>query len=50
MPTPATLYTIRRKHLLSDIRFWRARGHGPLSLHQLRMELSALRSCRVLVS
>ena len=48
--TKTTIYTIRRKHLLSDIRFWRARGHGPQSLLQLRMELAALRSCRTLVS
>ena len=45
-----TIYKIRRRHILSEIAFWRSRGHGAPSLRQLRMELVALRSCRALVS
>ena len=45
-----TIYSIRRRHILSEITFWRARGHEPASVHQLRMELAALRLCRALVS
>jgi len=44
------LYSIRRKYLLQEITLWRGRGHGALSLQQLRMELASLRACRVLVS
>ena len=51
-PTAATktIYSIRRRHILREIGFWRDRSHGPESLHQLRMELAALRACRALVS
>ena len=45
-----TIYTIRRRHLLNEIAFWRARGHEAASVHQFRMELVALRACRTLVS
>ncbi|HEY1034978.1 MAG TPA: hypothetical protein VGE09_08355 [Pseudoxanthomonas sp.] len=42
-----TIYSIRRRSLLNEIAAQRASGS---SVHQLRMELAALRSCRVLVS
>jgi len=42
-----TIYAIRRRSLLNDIAALRAQA---ASAHQLRMELAALRSCRVLVS
>ena len=45
-----TIYAIRRRHLLREISFWRARGHEAESVHQFRMELAALRACRTLVS
>lgn len=48
--TQFNIYTIRRKHLLANLRFLRANGRAKPVLRQDRMELAALRSCRALVS
>lgn len=44
-----TVYAFRRRQLFKELAL--CRGYGDVSgLHQRRMELAALRACRVLVS